>query len=370
MKLSKLKIENFRSVKYLCLDCNDKMNVFVGDNGAGKSTVLDAVTLLLSWYVARIKNVTGRGNAISKNDINNGASFSFLECTTFDNVSWSILKKSTKVRKIAADLKVQMKTDLAALTDFTNRIIEENDSYPVVAYYGVDRAVSEIPLRVRKKHRLEPENVYEKALDGKASFRFFFEWFREREDIENEVYRNANGGAEFKSDRQLTAVRMALNGFFQNYGSFRIRRHPLSFVMEKQINEDEKIELDFHQLSDGEKCYITLVCDIARKLAMANPNLQNPLEGEGIVLIDEIDFHLHPKWQGEVLGKLTDIFPNCQFFISTHSPFVVSSVLNGKGTIIGMKDGKSFSKTSDMYGREIDIVLADYFDVDPRGIYN
>jgi len=97
---------------------------------------------------------------------------------------------------------------------------------------------------------------------------------------------------------------------------------------------------------------------------MANPNLPNPLEGEGIVLIDEIDLHLHPKWQGEVLGKLTEIFPNCQFFISTHSPFVVSSVLNGKGTIIAMKDGKTFAKTSDMYGREVNLVLADYFNVE------
>ena len=80
------------------------------------------------------------------------------------------------------------------------------------------------------------------------------------------------------------------------------------------------------QLSDGEKCLIALVADIARRLAIANPILEDPLQGEGVVLIDEVDLHLHPAWQRMVLPKLIATFPNCQFIVSTHSPQILGEV--------------------------------------------
>lgn len=85
-------------------------------------------------------------------------------------------------------------------------------------------------------------------------------------------------------------------------------------------------EMRVDQLSDGEKCLIALIGDLARRLSIANPKKQNPLEGDGVVLIDEIDLHLHPGWQRMVLPKLADTFPNCQFVVSAHSPQVVGEV--------------------------------------------
>ncbi len=82
--------------------------------------------------------------------------------------------------------------------------------------------------------------------------------------------------------------------------------------------------LNVSQLSQGEKSLMTLVGDIARRLAMMNPSLASPLEGDGIVLIDEVDLHLHPKWQRSLLERLTTTFPGCQFVVTTHSPLVVS----------------------------------------------
>ncbi|RLC06967.1 MAG: ATP-binding protein, partial [Deltaproteobacteria bacterium] len=80
------------------------------------------------------------------------------------------------------------------------------------------------------------------------------------------------------------------------------------------------------QLSDGEKCLLALAGDLARRLAIANPILTKPLEGKGVVLIDEVDLHLHPEWQHRVIPKLLETFPNCQFVLTTHSPQVLSHV--------------------------------------------
>ncbi|HCD1890397.1 TPA: AAA family ATPase, partial [Escherichia coli] len=86
------------------------------------------------------------------------------------------------------------------------------------------------------------------------------------------------------------------------------------------------IQLDAQQLSQGEKTILTLVGDLARRLSLLNPELQNPFEGQGIVLIDEVDLHLHPTWQQKIIERLLTTFPNVQFVLSTHSPQVISTV--------------------------------------------
>jgi predicted ATP-binding protein involved in virulence len=101
------------------------------------------------------------------------------------------------------------------------------------------------------------------------------------------------------------------------------------------------LELNVAQLSDGERNMLALVGDMARRFSVLNPGLQNPNEGAGVALIDEIDLHLHPRWQREVMTKLESTFPNCQFVITTHSPQVLgelkpeSVMLLRDGTLIG-----------------------------------
>ena len=71
---------------------------------------------------------------------------------------------------------------------------------------------------------------------------------------------------------------------------------------------------------------LALAADLARRMAQANPHLDNPLESEAIVLIDEVELHLHPEWQQRVLNNLQNTFPNTQFIVSTHSPQVLTTV--------------------------------------------
>ena len=100
--------------------------------------------------------------------------------------------------------------------------------------------------------------------------------------------------------------------------------------------------------------------DLARRLAIANPWLgENALEGEGIILIDEIDLHLHPQWQRRVLPALTQTFPNCQFIVTTHSPQVLSEV-PGESVFI-LENGKLLDYSPHTRGRDSNSILSEIF---------
>ena len=126
----------------------------------------------------------------------------------------------------------------------------------------------------------------------------------------------------------LEAVRKAITDFIgDNYGYPHIETRPLRFVVEERMPEGKR-ELRIEQLSDGFKIITAMVADIASRMAEANPEVENPLLMSGIVLIDEIDLHLHPKWQRKILRQLRNTFPNVQFIVTTHSPIVLLGALD------------------------------------------
>ena len=103
--------------------------------------------------------------------------------------------------------------------------------------------------------------------------------------------------------------------------NIRITRKPLRMCATKYGKT-----LSMEQLSDGEKCALAMFGDLARRLSIANPSLSNPLDGEGIVLIDEIELHMHPSWQRNIIPILKKTFPNIQFIVTTHSPLVLGEL--------------------------------------------
>lgn len=350
MIISKIKIENYRVIRSFEYECSSGFNVFIGINGAGKSTLLRAVTILLSWFVARVKNQKGRGMVLSDEDIANGADYCLLEITLTNGISWKLYKqRSTKRTK---PLQV---SDFSHLMEYTDHLVEDG-SLPVIAVYGVDRAVSNIPKRLhRGSKEMLPTAIYDDILYGHVDFRHFFEWLRDREDIENEAFRH--DGDQFCPDKQLQAVKGAIHLTLPEYGSLRVHRSPQYFSMEK-----EGTEFRFDSLSDGEKCYITLVGDIARHLAMANENADDPLKCEGVIMIDEVDLHLHPSWQITVLEKFRRVFPHCQFFLTTHSPHVVSSVNSAEeDKMVVFDNGIMSVPDANVFGKESDLILLDNF---------
>ena len=333
------------------------MNLFAGENGAGKSTVLQALRYLMSWYVARVLNRDGRGLMLQQGDITQGQPFCRLIIHLEDGTSWKLYKKSNKYRGKAND-----RTDLTDLTALADALVSDHDRFggyvrfPVVGCYGVDRAVAEVKPKLSKRSKSEPLDSYDSRLNNGHNFSGFFTWFREVEDLENEELREKGA---FKPDGQLNAVRNALERVSKDYSHFRVSRNPRDFLMDKNGQQ-----FSINQLSDGEKCYLTLVGDIARMLAMTNRGADNPLEGKGCILIDEVDLHLHPVWQSEILGRLTQIFTGCQFIITTHSPFVVTNVRQfADDKFFLMEDCKASEVTGNTYGKRIDQILLEFFHV-------
>lgn len=351
MRITQLTLENFRCARQLRfaddLSFDARANVFFGVNGSGKTTVLDALALLLSWLPARIRSSTGTGRNLTLLDIRNGAGHAAISLTAQSgaaNYTWALAKRRTGTPDPST------RTNLSEASELSRKMQE---TVPVLAYYPVQRAVVDIPLRIRTQHDFSPLNTYENALSSAANFRTFFEWFRQREDIENEYLRHGDGSDR---DTQLEAVRHAVETILPGYSGLTVRREPLRMEIAKAAGI-----LRVDQLSDGEKCLLALVGDLARRLAMAHGRRPgNPLHGHGIVLIDEIDLHLHPEWQRIILPRLLSAFPNCQFFITTHSPLVLNQ-LQPANLFMLSDDGQGLTvqRPSEAYGQSSTRILED-----------
>lgn len=329
MFVQRLKLEHFRRFDELDLSFTHRLNVIVGVNGAGKSTILGAIAKMLSWYVRRLVSPsgTGVGVPILESEIKMGAASASIEVSVSDgvkDVAW-VLQKNVKGAPVAS-----ARSELRALNDYVKEFRENRRgdirSVPIIVSYGVNRSVVDIPLRIRQRHQFSVLSTYDDVFERSADFRRFFEWFRANEDIENEriadrVVEGRGEGSEYRHSRELPAVRQALSVFLPEFTKWKIRRTPLRMEVLKDGHP-----LNVEQLSDGEKCIVALVGDLARRLVVANPDFENPLVGSGIVLIDEVELHLHPAWQRTILPRLLKTFPNVQFIVTTHSPTVLAQL--------------------------------------------
>lgn len=362
LRINKISLNGFRAADDLCIELDPRLNVFVGVNGAGKTTILDAAAILLSWIPNRIRNNKASGRPIVEQDIRNSQNLSELaiEYSSGGNqYAWTLRKN----RKTPGESPAT--SNLSELNQYVRSIHERAIQtigpfdLPLFAYFPVNRTVLDIPLRIRAKHSFDQYSASEGALTSAANFRTFFEWFREREDLENENRRYADDiskpeGFEFP-DRQLQVVREALSILMPEFSNFSIRRNPLRMEVNKQGQR-----LIVNQLSDGEKCMMALIGDLARRMAISNLALENPLHGQGVVMIDEVDLHLHPQWQRMVVPKLLEAFPNCQFMISTHSPHVVTHVHPENVHLLDLINGKiEYSRPQATYGKTVERVLED-----------
>jgi len=287
-------------------------------------------------------------------------------------------------------------------------------NFPILASYNVERS-NDVTTRdidkaeeILDSHIWDQSKAYSKSLNGKSDFKLFFRWFKElveaRNDDSHEISKLRErlkekqaflNGAEFKAmldsqrgspafesfiknyedeikqvkskidnlstfkDNTLELVCNAIYEFLPNFSELRIQRKPLDLLVKK-----DGVEFSVLQLSQGEKSLLALIADIARRLMLLNPSLENPLEGTGIVLIDEIDLHLHPSWQQKIVTGLTRTFPNIQFFISTHSPQVCHTLDSNSVWLIA--DGEASKAPRGLRGSMSSWVLQNLFYVDPR----
>jgi predicted ATP-binding protein involved in virulence len=194
--------------------------------------------------------------------------------------------------------------------------------------------------------------AYVNALQSNAlSLRQFADWMRAQIEL----------ASERPASRHLVdGIGTALERFLPGYSNLRPSAESTSRV---QIDINGTT-LDVRQLSDGERSVLALILDIAKRLAQANPRLDDPLtSAHAVILIDEIDLHLHPQWQRKIVGNLENTFPGCQFIATTHSPQVIGEVPHEKIQMI--KDGKVYSPARS-FGIDSSRVLEEVMDTKSR----
>ena len=362
MKVNRLKMRSFRGIGDLTLDFHQNHpTILIGINGVGKSSILDCLAILLSRFTSSVQYSTRSGRVFTEEDITNGKIQTHNEINiSFDSqpATWSL----TKVRKGHSQDTSSKLSDIHEFTEEIKSNLYKYDKFniPVLVYYSTNRAVLDIPLRIRTKHSFKQIDIYDNALKGIGSeFKLFFEWFRKQEDLENEL--RLKEAVSYR-DTQLEMVRKSISSMMPGFSDLRVQRQPLRMTLQKDGEE-----LIVNQLSDGEKCLLAMVGDLARRLAIANPGLSDPLQGSGIILIDEIELHLHPKWQRGIIPDLTRTFPNCQFIVTTHSPQVISDVKpEGIYILEKIDQGVIAKRPESSFGRDSNRILEDLMNVPER----
>ncbi|MDX1939709.1 MAG: AAA family ATPase [Saprospiraceae bacterium] len=350
MRIKRLELKNFRGFEELTINFPEAPNnvaVFVGVNGSGKTSVLEAIKNLLDRYIDEVKPyyevITDEPDKLGLN-IKKGKKF-FVTSLEIDEKI--ILKQEINEIGEEFSIKIPEKVD-------KNQVSKKEGIGNIIVFHSTDRYVQTFPSLKAKDINFEIWLLFKSS----NSFNDFFSWFRSTEDYENEQIRFTDN-SKYRS-KELEAVRRAISIFLPNFNNPRVQRQP----QEELIVEKNGEKLSISNLSHGERLMFAMVGDIARRLSIANPSLDDPLQGEGVVLIDEIELHLHPGWQRKIVPLLTKTFPNIQFILTTHSPQVISSV--ERESVFILEDFKLVEKTPHTFGRDSNSILQDLFNVTER----
>lgn len=364
MKLKSLQLKNYRGFGECHIDFDGKTTVFFGTNGVGKSSILDGISAV---FAPPLKGIILKSKEQRKRNLSDPMSFDDIKygeskAEIFSEILIGDDPKIVKClrRKSLEEPSVFRRKDF--ILSFYDSFLGDNKdkSMPIFVEYGTMRSVQDFKTRKLNGgiELFDKISALEDCIAKNVDFTTHFEWFRCRQEIENGI--KIETGDMTYQDQQLQCVKKAsLAMLGQHFTDMKIMYNPLRLVAVKD-GQNLKIE----QLSDGEKCTLAMVGDLARRLAIANQSSDNPLLGHGIVLIDEIELHLHPTWQGKILPVLMKTFPNIQFIITTHSPKVLSE-LSQDVNIFNVKMEENnvvVKKEKNMALYDINAIFAEYME--------
>ena len=376
MFINSLTIENFRGFENSKIDFTDKVTVIVGKNGSGKTSVLEAAAVSAGTLFNSFKSISKPG--ITSKDAHNqyfdmGNVIDVQPQYPVKIISEGEIngKKLVWERSLVAEngrtTIVNAKEMTSLSEEYQNRLMKGDKELilPLVAYYGTGRLWDQ--HREKKQDLLKQNtrtNGYIDSLDGSANIKLMLKWFQKMAKKESDSN---------KPIPEYRVVRSAMEKFFITVtGAEKITVDYNSDTLEIDISyftEDRCEKIPLNQLSDGYRCAVSLVADIAYRMAVLNPALLQDvlIKTSGLVLIDEIDLHLHPAWQRTILHEISAIFPEVQFIVSTHAPAVIQSVRSEN--LIILENGHFRKPGSEIYGRDVNGTLKSIMNVKERPDY-
>jgi predicted ATP-binding protein involved in virulence len=374
MRIDRLEIKNFKKFSDYTLDLHPQFTLLVGDNGTGKTTLLDALAIAAGvWLVKSPESIPPRNilpDEIRLKAVKAGDRVSFIKCKPVkiratgsisekDNVSWlrQIYHDGSRTSNIETKEAVKIIANL-----FEKDKIGEKIWFPVIAYYGAGRTW--LPSNKRdRKVEISPSHRWEA----------FYDCFEERirlADLQNWFQKEAMASAN-RQGRMRPGYKIVEFCILRCIpGADRIWFEP--DLLEIVISIDQQPQL-FSNLSAGQKMMVAMIADIAIKVVTQNSSFlteEFDIDGKelplllqktpGLVLIDEIDVHLHPKWQHQVVNDLISTFPSMQFVCTSHAPLIIGEVNASSIRFVEYDEetGKSISITpSESYGLDANRVL-------------
>ncbi len=341
MKLNQLSVKNFRCYKDRTFDFHPEVNLIVGQNATGKTALLDAVSVAIATWLLGFKKKNDKKTLETAD-----AALSYIEREGEAQFieAWPVLVSasgSVKGKNISWERSKETPTGntrygnagkLTSLAKQCDQQLAEEVSLPLISHYGTMRLWQD-PRKSKSKPSLtatasKPSRLdgYKHCVDPRIALKELVAWFARQE------WQSFQRG---KEPTMLKVVRQAVLNCIENAEHLRYDPKREELLLALKDAEPQP----FNLLSDGQRCVLALVADIAQKAAILNPHLgEQVLElTEGVVLIDELDLHLHPRWQRRVIEDLRTTFPNIQFICTTHSPFLIQSLRSSEELI--MLDG-------------------------------
>ena len=362
MRVTSLELTNLRAIQTAKFQFQPGINLIAGVNGVGKSSVLTALCVSLSAFVKQANGLRNKVEAFTTDDIRVGAVALRVECgAQIGSTEYRYLihnPRETSVPQKNVGMPREQVHDTPARYSFLGRrpppiaAAEELSGRPLAILFSTSRAV---PSRRKPSKTVAAGGAHAAFGDAYASRELrlgeFAAWMRTQEALQSERSSTAA--------RALVVVGDAVSRFLPEYSNLRVNRDSRQLMINRGSST-----VAVRQMSDGERGILALVFDLTRRLFQANPEKGNPVaEAEAVVLIDEIDLHLHPVWQRQIVQKLTATFPRCQFIATTHSPQVIGEVEHDRIHI--MSNGEVYSPTHS-FGVDSSRVLEEIMRVDPR----
>lgn len=394
MRIKTLKLDNMRAIGTAEFHFQPDFNLIVGVNGVGKSSVLDALRICMSRVLPLVTESRAKSMSFEGRDIRDNLSFIDAELSlTVGSEEFNFTRREwresyaaddrgnvEKLRReiIESERPGERKRTLLRQLD-ESQVASDTDTFMpskaslqaacraatsmlVCLFFSTSRSVVS-HAKGRSRSDGGTSAAYVDALVSRPLYLAqHAEWMR---------VQDALAGEDRLAAQHLCVLQDAISTFLPGYGNLSLAAiEPIVFGKRTKVTlprlqvDHGSSTLDIDQLSDGEKGVLALILDLARRLSQANPLLDDPLkEGEAIVLIDEIDLHLHPQWQRQIVRKLQETFPRCQFIATTHSPQVIGEVEHDR--IHVMADGEVYSP-SRSFGVDSSGVLEEVMGTDRR----
>ena len=355
MRIKELELKNFRCFEHMSLMLHSNMNVMVGVNGTGKTTLLEAIRIFIGAVFCELDKIENKISSPSITDddvrLHNLERQYSVEIQGILDIDKELLHDGIAswdrvLERYGGKTKFGNGKNAKELSKNIQTLIRDGEetAVPIIAYYSTDRYKKE-----KKNTGLEADGSrlrgYYNALDSMTNIWFFLNI------IKTETLWELQSG---KQSIILSMVRKVIAGCVPGCAEIV---HDVKYD-KLIITQRDGEKIPFSSLSDGVRSVLSMVMELSLRCYLLNPYLGEnaPLFTPGIVLIDEIDLHLHPEWQLHILNDLSAMFPRIQFIVSTHAPLILSSVKDGCVFSIADKSVYSFPN---QYKRHPEQILTD-----------